>query len=225
MPARGATRNAAVGRRFAAALEQATSAWAAADPARRAAQAGCGLVPGGVDVPFLGAAHLVTHPDGDVRAGDAPAHVAVRILLLHYLLRADGTPPANEWVAFRELPDGLFYAASFADRAEAPLEAAFGGLTASGEPAAGGPAATGGLDAFRAAAAAAGGEPFAAADVAFAFQVLPRLRLAVMLWQGDDEFPAQGKIVFDAAAGHYLPAEDLAGLGGLLTRRLVSAAV
>jgi len=29
-------------------------------------------------------------------------------------------------------------------------------------------------------------------------------------------------VVFDAAAGHYLPAEDLAGLGGLLARRLTS---
>lgn len=160
-----------------------------------------------------------------MRVAGKPAHVAVRILLLHYLLRADGTPPAGEWAAFRELPDGLFYAASFADRAETPLAAAFGGLTASGEPqAAGGSVVKSGLGAFRTAAAAAGGEPFAAADVAFAFQVLPRLRLAVMLWQGDDEFPAQGKIVFDAAAGHYLPAEDLASLGGLLARRLISAA-
>jgi hypothetical protein len=29
-------------------------------------------------------------------------------------------------------------------------------------------------------------------------------------------------VVFDAAAGHYLPAEDLAVLGGLLARRLTS---
>jgi hypothetical protein len=29
-------------------------------------------------------------------------------------------------------------------------------------------------------------------------------------------------VVFDANAGHCLPAEDLAGLGGLLARRLIS---
>ena len=200
-----------VDRRFHAALQRALSEWAAADPARCAAQAGCGLTTSGVAVPFFGQPHLVTHPKGDVSAGGAPAHVAVSILLLHYLLRADGSPPAGEWLAFRELPDGLFYAASFAQRAEAPLAQAFG-------------AGSGGLEALRVAAAAAGGLTLELADAAYAFQALPRLALAALVWAGDDEFPAQASVVFDANAGHYLPAEDLAGLGGLLVRRLISGA-
>jgi len=199
-----------VDRRFRAAWEQALADWAAADPARRAAQAGCGLSPEGVTVPFFGQPHLVAHPGGSVTAAGAPVHVAVAILVLHYLLRADGTPPAGEWLAFRELPDGMFYATSFAPRAEAPLVQAFGADPSSG------------LDAFRRAAVAAGGLPLDLADAAFAFQVLPRLALAVLVWAGDDELPAQASVVFDAAAGHYLPAEDLAGLGGLLARRLIS---
>ena len=202
--------DAEVDRRFRAAWEQARVEWAAADPARRAAQAGCGLSPDGVSVPFFGRPHLVTHPGGDVSAGGAPAHVAVSILLLHYLLRADGASPAGEWLAFRELPDGMFYAASFARRAEAPLAQAFGAGSGSG------------LEAFRGAAAAAGGLALELADAAFAFQALPRLALAVLVWDGDEEFPTQASLVFDAAAGHYLPAEDLAGLGGLLARRLTS---
>jgi hypothetical protein len=68
---------------------------------------------------------------------------------------------------------------------------------------------------------AAGGLPLELADAAFAFQALPRLALAVLVWAGDEEFPAQASVVFDAAAGHYLPAEDLAGLGELLARRLI----
>jgi hypothetical protein len=197
-----------VGRQFRAAWELARAEWAAADPARRAAQAGCGLSADGVSVPFFGRPHLVTHPGGDVSAGGASAHVAVSIVLLHYLLRADGVPPADEWLAFRDLPDGMFYAAAFAQRAEAPLAQAFG----SGS----------GLEALRGAALVAGGLPLELADAAFAFQVLPRLALAVLVWGGDDEFSAQASVVFDAAAGHYLPAEDLAILGGLLAQRLVS---
>ena len=199
-----------VDRRFRAAWEQALAQWAAADPARRAAEAGCGLSHEGVTVPFFGHPHLVTHPGGSVTAAGAPVHVAVAILVLHYLLRADGTPPAGEWLAFRELPDGMFSATSFAPRAEAPLAQAFGADSSSG------------LDAFRGAAVASGGLPLDLADAAFAFQALPRLALAVLVWAGDDEFPAQASVVFDAAAGHYLPAEDLAGLGGLLARRLIS---
>jgi hypothetical protein len=167
-----------------------------------------------VTVPFFARPHLVTHPGGDVSAGGAPAHVAVSILLLHYLLRADGAPPSGEWLAFRELPDGMFYAATFAQRAETPLAQAFGAGSGSGD----------GLSRLRVAAVAAGGLPLDLADAAFAFQALPRLALAALVWDDDDEFPAQASVVFDAAAGHYLPAEDLAGLGELLARRLISGA-
>ena len=58
------------------------------------------------------------------------------------------------------------------------------------------------------------------ADASFAFKAFPRLRLAALLWEGDEDFPAEAHIVFDAVAGHYLPAEDLAGLGEALTRKL-----
>jgi len=57
--------------------------------------------------------------------------------------------------------------------------------------------------------------------VGFAFVALPRLRLAVAFWEGDDEMPAQARVLFDAAASHYLDAAGLAGLGGQLTGRLL----
>jgi uncharacterized membrane protein len=201
-----------VERRFRDALEEACARWAAADPVWRGAQAGCQVAEGRVLVPFFAVPHAVTHPGGEVTAGDEPVPTAVRILLLHYLLRADGTPLAHDWCVFRDLPDGMFYAQAFAERGEKPIAAAFGGPAE--------PAAEEGLGRFRAAAAALGGEPLKLADAAYAFQVLPRLPVAVLLWAGDDEFPARASIVFDSAAGHYLPAEDLAGIGGLLAGRL-----
>ena len=106
-------------RRFADALAKARAEWAAADAAAVAARAGCRLTDGGVLVPLFGRPHLVTHPGGEVAsltpgegpaapggpAGQGePAHIAVAILLLHYLLLADGAPPADTWSAYRELP-------------------------------------------------------------------------------------------------------------------------
>lgn len=214
-------------RRFADALAKAREGWAAADAAACAARAGCALADGGVLVPLFGRPHFVTHPQGAVTtlaaggaagsrepagepASGAPAHIAVSILLLHYLLTADASAPAGEWKAYRELPDGLFYAASFAGRAEAPLARAF---AASAER----------LDAFRAAAWAAGGGPLTLGDASFRFAALPRVDVAVLLWAGDDEEPGEARVLFDASAGHYLAAEDLAGLGGQLAHRLVAA--
>jgi hypothetical protein len=141
----------------------------------------------------------------------APAHVAVTILLLHYLLTADGTPPAGAWKAYRELPDGLFYAASFAGRAEEPLGRVFARTPD-------------GLAHFERVARDARGDALALGDVSFRFNALPRVDVAVLLWAGDDEEPGEARMLFDAHAGHYLPAEDLAGLGGQLAHQLVAAA-
>ena len=148
--------------------------------------------------------------DGGPAEPGRPAHVAVAILLLHYLLGADGAPPAGTWSAYRELPDGLFYAFSFMQRAEQPVARAF---AASPE----------GLDGFRAAARAMGGDALTLGDASFRFVALPRVDVAVLVWAGDDEEPGEARVLFDANAGHYLPAEDLAGLGGQLAHRLLAA--
>ena len=208
-------------RRFQAALDRAQADWRAADPFVCAARAGCRVVPQDptasvtdqsivVEVPFFGMAHHIAHPNGAVTRSDSgqAAHTTVAILLLHYLLTADGTPPADQWVTFRELPEGLFYSQAFAGHAEGTLSVRFGG-----DPAA-----------FRRAAGSVGGTVLDLAEAAFRFQALPRLAMAVLLWQGDDEFPAQTRVLFDAAAGHYLPTEDLAGTGDWLAHRLVHKA-
>jgi hypothetical protein len=199
-------------RRFQFAQDKALADWAAADPARCAALAGGALTPDGVSAPFFGRPHLATHPDGAVRAlnpahAEEPprdAHVSIQIVLLHYLLTADGAPPADRWLAFRELPDGLFYAQAFAGHAEGLLAEKLGTD----------------LPRFRRAAEALGGQPLDLADAAYRFPAFPRLAVAALLWEGDEDFPAQARILFDASASHYLPTEDLAGVGDWLAHRL-----
>ena len=69
-----------------------------------------------------------------------------------------------------------------------------------------------------------GGSPLSFGDSAFAFEVLPRLYMAIIFYQGDEEFPPAVSALFDSAASHYLPTEDLAILGGMLTGKLLAAA-
>ncbi|MGQ9489122.1 MAG: DUF3786 domain-containing protein [Anaerolineae bacterium] len=202
-------------RRFQLAYDHAVADWAVADPARRAALAGCILTPAGVLVPYFGRPHVVTHPAGTalVQETGKPAHITIAIVLIHYLLKADGTPLADRWLAFRQLPDGMFYAQAFANHAEGPLAERFGND----------------VDGFRQAALALGGTELtsgpagglAPPDAFFRFQALPWLALAVQLWGGDEEFPGRARILFDAHAGHYLPTEDLAGLGDWLAHKLI----
>jgi hypothetical protein len=77
---------------------------------------------------------------------------------------------------------------------------------------------------LRTAARDLGGDALTLGDTSFRFVALPRVDVAVVLWAGDDEEPGEARVLFDAHAGHYLPAEDLAGLGGQLAHRLAAAA-
>jgi hypothetical protein len=149
--------------------------------------------------------YVVTIPDGD------PIPTISQALVLAYLVVADGTPRAGEWIAFRELPDGLFYHAAFSGYSGQLL------VRGLGED----------LEAFTHGARACGGTRLTGfGDAAFEFLVLPHLWLAVVYWRGDDEdgFPPQANVLFDRAAGRMLITDGLAILGGQLARRILKAA-
>lgn len=204
--------------RFQIACDHTRTAWAAARPARAAALAGCAVAPEGVHVTYFGRPHLVPHPEGEVinLATGKIAHASIAIVLWHYLLTADGVASADRWLTFRELPNGLFYAQAFAGHAEGLLAEKFGSDVAGFHRACsslGGDRLTG-----------APGAGLAPPDAFYRFQAFPRLAMAVQLWEGDDEFPGRVQVLFDAAASHYLPTEDLSGVGDWLAHKISSAA-
>lgn len=130
-------------------------------------------------------------------------------MLLYYLHRADGTPMADRWISFRELPDGTFYVLAYQRYSGDRLAQAFGN-----DP-----------DGFNAACRSLNGWPLPAISPhAFAFQPLPCIRLAAVLWPGGDEFPPKAHVLFDAAASHYMTTDGLGLLGGGLAGRLVRKA-
>lgn len=162
---------------------------------------------GRFEIPFLEQTYEVSWPAGRVEesgAGGSPSYV-VALVLLHYLLTADGVPLQGRWVSFRDLPDARIYYPAFRAGSEALLLRRFGEDVA----------------ALEVAARALGGRPVAMADRAFVFQVLPRVPLAVLLWKGDEEFSPEIRLLFDASAGNYLPTEDLAVVGRYLCTRLL----
>ena len=129
-------------------------------------------------------------------------------MLLYYLRQADGTPLADRWIGYRELPGGSFYSQAFQGYSGDRLSRTYGenpeayaqaaqrleGVTLSGLP-----------------------------GVAYAFLPLPRIRLAAILYPGDEEFAARASVLFDAAASHYMTTDGLALLGAGLVGRLIGA--
>jgi hypothetical protein len=115
---------------------------------------------------------------------------------------------AERWVGYRELPGGSFYSQAFQGYTGDRLVHTF-----SEQP-----------QAFEQAAYVIDGTPLPALPgVAFAFLPLPRIRLAAILYPGDEEFAARASVLFDAAASHYMTTDGLALLGAGLVGRLIQA--
>jgi len=121
-----------------------------------------------------------------------------QVLLLHYLITATGAPVQNKWITFREVPSGPFYYPSFVKRAIAPLVTCFGETPE-------------GLEKVGAKMGEILSEP---GDVAVKVLALPKVPVVLSLWKGDDEFPPEGNVLFDASITSYLGTEDIAYLAG-----------
>jgi hypothetical protein len=65
-----------------------------------------------------------------------------------------------------------------------------------------------------------GGKPIDLGDEGYLFKFFPRLPVAFIHWNADEEFPAYGKILYDVSASNYMSTHGLAALTGFLIHRL-----
>jgi len=131
--------------------------------------------------------------------------LVTRVLLLHYLLQADGTPVSGRWVAYKEVPGALLYGAVFARRVTEPLEKKFGRSARL----------------FREAGLRLGGEFGPIGDASLFLRAFPCVPLYLVLWEGDEEFPPKVQFLFDSTVHHYLPLEDMVVLGQMAAGRMI----
>ena len=161
-------------------------------------------------VPFLDRTYALAYPRFefvDRHTPGAQIPLQEQVLILHYL---QGCQPrlAGRWVAYRELPGAGFYFGAFVKRAVDPLKKVFGQNIA----------------ALLGAAAKIGAVPIETGSAGFRLDVLPYAPLQMIVWEGDDEFPAEANILFDAMVGEYLSPEDAAWLASLAVYRLMALA-
>lgn len=157
-------------------------------------------------VTFLNQVFQISFPEGQVcyRNDQRQPDLVMQILLLHYLTHAQGEPLAQRWISFKELPGGDIYAGPFHNRAIIPLVKAFGDdptrLLKASEP--------------------VNGQPAPLGDLSVVLFPLPMIPVSLVLWEGDDEFPPSGNVLFDASAPSYLPTEDFAFLVSIVVNTL-----
>lgn len=125
-------------------------------------------------------------------------------IILHFILTADGTPLAKEWISYRELPDGLFYASTIPGVLK-PIEKKYEN---SGEK-------------FIENILKFGGEKnlnFKFAGVIYPFKRFPIL---LILDEKDDEFEANVRVLFDRSASHYLKSDIIKTILVYTVRKLL----
>lgn len=128
-------------------------------------------------------------------------------MLAYYFSVSDGAPMTGEWIAFNQIPGGLFYAQAFQGYSGDELAKAFGNDA----------------EAFMAANEQLGGRREFFGNLAYSYQVLPRVPIMVVCWLGDEDFPPSYRILFDSNAHHHLVTDAYAILGSHLARRLIKA--
>ncbi len=156
---------------------------------------------------YLNQPYQVTLSTGEVSLKEKEENVPVKdqILILHYLIRANGTPFTHKVITYGQIEGGKFYVPTFIKRNIEPLLNCF-----SHRP---------GL--LLELAKKIGGTKTEYGDVSVSIDPFPRVRIFFILWKGDDEVPPNGTILFDGNIPHYLASEDVCVLTETLVWKLV----
>jgi len=180
--------------------------------------------PDKVIIEYLSQPYVMAIPSMEISLGDSPHHcrgqnpVAVpdeqksceninlkdKILMLHYLISAKGTPATGKLIGFRQVPGGLFEHASFSREVLTPLLDHFGK-----EP-----------EQLVEAATNLGGSKVSYGDVAVSIKTFPKVSVVIILWRGDDEFAPNASMLFDSTVADYLSTEDMSVLCERIVEKL-----
>ena len=182
------------------------------NPERLAARTGALYTPvgdadGEFRLPFWSREIVLSFPDFIGRFADTGDAVSTfdLTMLAYYFDVSDGAPMTNEWIAFNQIPGGLFYAQAFQGYSGDELAKVFGNDS----------------EAFMNANEKLGGRREFFGNLAYSYQVLPRVPIMVVCWLGDEDFPPSYRMLFDANAHHHLVTDAYAILGSHLASRLI----
>jgi hypothetical protein len=153
-------------------------------------------------VPFINEDIIVTYPQINLKYKNKDSELSLwyKILVLHYLIHANGIPATGEQITFKQITGGLAYYPAFHRRSVKPILNKFGNS----------------LNNFIIASEKVGGARSGNSNYSVFFQVFPRISIIINLWEGDDELPADGNIVFNSSITGYLTTEDIAVLCNII---------
>lgn len=160
-----------------------------------------------ITLDYLNKSYQIVLPRVSISAVNSKEDVSLKdkILMIHYLLLAKGTPLTGKLIAYKELPGGINYFPTFSKRVIRPILEHFGT-----EP-----------RLILNVAQKLGGYKADYGDVAVIINAFKKVPITLVLWRGDDEFPSEGNILFDQSVSDYLSTEDINVLCEIIAWKLV----
>ena len=145
---------------------------------------------------YLNREFTIYCPTGAVTCRDMEEDLTtpVRVLLLHYLINAGIRPLSGNLISFKEIKGGgAIYYQTFHKRAIQPLIKTFGHNAGR----------------LYNAGARLGGAVERYGSASMTLKVFPLVPVTYVIWQGDEEVPANATILFDDSVTGFLPGEDI----------------
>ena len=129
-----------------------------------------------------------------------------KILVLHYLQKEREIIDIEDdgWISFKELEGGSVYFPTFRKRAVEPILNKY-----SNDP----------YEILKT-IGRLNGERLQLGNVGISIRVFPKVKVAVILWEKDDEFEAECSMLFNSSIKNLFPTEDVAVLGGIVAHRI-----
>jgi hypothetical protein len=133
-------------------------------------------------------------------------HLALSIV--NYLIGAKDVPQIGQWVSEKEFPSGPIFFRGNHEMPSRKIVSVFGDNR----------------DDFSSTSLSLGAKKVEGADIAFEFNVFPRLPVRLLLWLADDEFSARLGFLFDKTANLHFKLDGLWAVGKLIESVLTALA-
>lgn len=123
---------------------------------------------------------------------------------MYYLLHVADNNPGTDWISEKDLPAGATFFRGPHLIPTSRISKTFGND----------------LPSFITTCENLGGEQLDMADAAFRFQITPDIPVVVLYWIGDEDFPAEAKLLFDRSMSTLMPLDVVFSLAVEVCERL-----
>lgn len=134
-------------------------------------------------LPVWGVDYVIYPEAGNIACGTDSKllHEYFSLFAIHYLLSSREISPAGEWISEKDMVGGATF---FRGPHALPTHLITSRVDNS-------------IEEFRQLGSAGHGRPLNMADAAFSLSITDRIPVAVLYWAGDEDFPAEAKLLFD----------------------------